>query len=717
MTLLRCALVFLSFSVAVSIRKQILATRSHSQITVDDMCTSASTNLQNQVDFLDAGCIEGDEQCLDQTDSLGVSFRLIHEMADSFKVPCLDLNVGEASRSSAQFAVTADSRFVIKLIDPKEMDTLQGLIEDGKYKNHLESHTSLFLPFLYLITDDAKLPLVIMHNFHTDFAETAKGVFQDTEYEKEKYDVKPAQCKHSVERAPLMGRLLQEHWEPVKDPALSCSRGAGSICWTHIELMLSNDLEFLADSRRIDGLGRKMHYIDYSLIFLTATASGEHYPAVGLELPPNCAVSVHNDKTTLICVHVVDYLVEKTWKRKLESYWKDGKFEDYGEAVQDLLHCTGEMHFEDGEKDCKEYLDIGHTYLMENLQMGTTVHITDSTSTMLAATKLARTRYPDGYVLGKVGRVRATGRPMQLEAFAMHPNSHPDMAEAALSYECGFRQMLVSVPKAGKMCLPVDTLTQRTADVAAMNAVQVGQKVLIMYDQADLIRLCRDAGLEDEDDDARQFAAGTHVLVMEKWDDDGTVLVRLPRQGTVWVPVEAIVDIVVKPKRPPWIVRPAPPVFAGPLMKVSGYMVKSWALRWVEISKGVLRWWTSPDDAKTLPPKGQLILADVVLTNFNGHSSRFVLTGTSEGRGRKTYKFDADVERALLTSTALSKGGYFDLSESDQNIPATAWMRAIRSQDQKKRRTITKSRSSPKLAPDRTWPSQGPPVMGSPTVM
>jgi len=110
---------------------------------------------------------------------------------------------------------------------------------------------------------------------------------------------------------------------------------------------------------------------------------------------------------------------------------------------------------------------------------------------------------------------------------------------------------------------------------------------------------------------------------------------------------------------------------AGPLLKMSGSWLKSWQLRWFELSSGNLLWWDCREDAETRKePKGMQELVDMKIKMVPQTGSQFCLT-TSRGKD-KTYVLDANA------STAVKNAGWgIDSMRRTVTTSAADWVKAL----------------------------------------
>jgi len=283
---------------------------------------------------------------------LPASVSTIRKIKLSFLGGCDALSVGDESRSNAKFAITGDRKWVIKAIKRSEARALQnfaGFSSDGahkmtrsphEYQEHFISsahnHGTFIVPFYAL---DSENNVVVMPNFRKETEQVLLPLFPEGT-RIHKYDVKPLQVKYSAERTDFISYLYVLGWAPSTDATLIGSGCHGHECWERMVSTLEFDLSLL-------GKG----CIDYSLVFELAFAEGELSAEAAENLPKNCIASATEPTIKAMCVHIIDYLMEYSTVRMLESWWKGGKYDEYGSAVHELFTCVGNLH----QPDCEPY--------------------------------------------------------------------------------------------------------------------------------------------------------------------------------------------------------------------------------------------------------------------------------------------------------------------------------------------------------------------------
>lgn len=113
---------------------------------------------------------------------------------------------------------------------------------------------------------------------------------------------------------------------------------------------------------------------------------------------------------------------------------------------------------------------------------------------------------------------------------------------------------------------------------------------------------------------------------------------------------------------------------------MSGSWLKTWQLRWFEVSSGSLAWWNCPQDAESgKPPKGTQELVDMKVRMVPETGSQFCLT-TSMGKN-KTYVLDANA------STSVKNAGWgIDSIRRTITTSATDWVKALEQESIMRRR-------------------------------
>eukprot|EP00930_Biecheleria_cincta_P026462 TRINITY_DN18650_c0_g1_i1.p1 TRINITY_DN18650_c0_g1~~TRINITY_DN18650_c0_g1_i1.p1 ORF type:complete len:467 (+),score=48.16 TRINITY_DN18650_c0_g1_i1:34-1434(+) len=309
---------------------------------------------------------------------------------------CVSLDGGVASRSGAKLMMSPDSKWVVKVVKPAEFGLLWNLLEFDKtwtyengtwlnwkcmlekrdpdrcsvshnpytnrYRKHIESATSLILPLKMMVKSQN---IVVMPNVDLEVRRVLKELGSTAVVKK--FDAKPIQVSTSAQRPALLRELLTLGWAPAHDGSLVCGRVSlewfratnqyeskgfsrraekhGNSCWMQLQRAL------VADTNLLDNfLGRKL--VDYSLLVHLAQIEFKTLPA-NFELPVGCILSTQlQGQAILMCVSIIDYLMERTVLRWMESWTKDKKFHGYAIGVRNLLKCVGDPSLE----DCNEYL-------------------------------------------------------------------------------------------------------------------------------------------------------------------------------------------------------------------------------------------------------------------------------------------------------------------------------------------------------------------------
>jgi len=233
----------------------------------------------------------------------------------------------------------------------------------GTYHRHFAHKASLLVPFKLVVPEER---IIVMPSFALEI----ETIFSDLEQDlpsnpsSVKYDVKPLQVPNSRERRPFLMRLVRLRWSPANDETLLCgfrSRGQdaaiwkrqaavrGKECWTQLQNMLREDTALL--DREWD---RAKQLIDYSLVFTLAELEQNvsELPA-NFELPASCILSRRPHSSAIVlCVNIIDYLMENRPMRWMESWFKGSKFKHYALGVEALLECAGDLT----KHNCQSYL-------------------------------------------------------------------------------------------------------------------------------------------------------------------------------------------------------------------------------------------------------------------------------------------------------------------------------------------------------------------------
>jgi len=174
--------------------------------------------------------------------------------------------------------------------------------------------------------------------------------------EVKKFDVKPKPAK-SAERPAFFQHLLHHAWSPARNATklLRCNGTGEFDCWKNLEQSLNASLDFL----------RKGNLVDYSLLFTFAFVK-EAEILKDAVIPSNCILSMHpgfREQVGVLCLNIIDYLMHLDSLRKLESYFKDGKWDNYDIKMDTLFDCVGSVH-RTGE--CAHYVDEGLAVIFDS---------------------------------------------------------------------------------------------------------------------------------------------------------------------------------------------------------------------------------------------------------------------------------------------------------------------------------------------------------------
>mmetsp|Transcript_22382 Transcript_22382/g.40320 ORF Transcript_22382/g.40320 Transcript_22382/m.40320 type:complete len:476 (-) Transcript_22382:453-1880(-) len=268
----------------------------------------------------------------------------------------------------------------------------------GTYHRHFAYKCSLIVPFKLVVSSER---IIVMPSFTLEPHAIIKDLGQDLRRSPvKKFDVKPLQVPKSRERRPFLRTLVKLQWAPVNDESLICgtrvrdpkstdalwSRSAevrGRECWRQLQTMLSQDTALLEGN-----WGKKL--IDYSLMFtLAELAQNVSEIPADFQLPASCILSRRpGSSPLLLCVNIIDYLMDYSPTRWMESLLKGRKFKRYASGIGQLLACVGDL----SSADCEHYLEdaCGET-------------VTDDWCNELARRKFLRIQEAVGSMLGHNG--------------------------------------------------------------------------------------------------------------------------------------------------------------------------------------------------------------------------------------------------------------------------------------------------------------------------
>jgi len=320
------------------------------------------------------------DTCVYLVDAQGNNLTILERVGRSLLCGCDSLRpLGSRRGGDSIFQRSKDGLYIVKLLSQSDTESQQRLTL-GALKRAAR-YPLLEEPVYF----DAHRRAIVMKNFFNAAAigltaeqilpagspsHCAEDLGVDVSWHGG-YDVKPKPAK-STERAPLLAQLVRHQWR------LREWHG-----WAELMPQLNETLALLRDE----------HLVDYSpLVSFWAASASNRSAGPGCEprlvgraprrcvLSPRCSVApagpLDQDDSfafqsasgvpggtqcELACVTLVDYLMHFDWTRRIESYFKEGKWTDYDRKVSHLVQCMGDL-LADG---CREYREIGCTQLWE----------------------------------------------------------------------------------------------------------------------------------------------------------------------------------------------------------------------------------------------------------------------------------------------------------------------------------------------------------------
>jgi len=257
-----------------------------------------------------------------------------------------------ASKSGAIFVFSGDGRFVIKSIHESEYTTLIGsLVErlagQGRFDNltcastsseplcwasHAMSHTSLVLPLLAYSNPKQGEYWIVMPT-----AAQLRGFAASRDLDNlfpwgtvRYFDTKPLPAKSNA-RPTFLQTLQQRAFLPQDQSAHAEQRTQ----WEELNERMHQDLALLSVTTK-----DQPPLVDYSLLWeLYEPHRTVTHPGPGCLSSAECFEGDGHD-CWVLCVSIIDYFVTFGPMRKLESFFKGGKFSAYGTKVDDMLSCS-----------------------------------------------------------------------------------------------------------------------------------------------------------------------------------------------------------------------------------------------------------------------------------------------------------------------------------------------------------------------------------------
>lgn len=317
--------------------------------------------------------------CIALVTQQGNNLTILEQVGRSLLCGCDSLRPAGSRREGSIFQRSRNGLYIVKLLSQSDVENQKRLVL-GALK-HSGRHPLLENPVYF----DAHRRAIVMKNFFNAAAIglTAEQVLPAGAHSQcaqnlgvdllwhGGYDVKPKPAK-SAERAPFLAQIVRHQWR-LKD-----WHG-----WADLMPQLNETLQFLKDE----------NLVDYSLLVSLWTASAQNgtrapscEPRLLGSAPRKCVLSPRcsaapagpedqdgffafqsgsgapgGTQCDLVCVTVVDYLMEFDWTRRIESYFKEGKWTNYARKVSHLAQCMGDLTAD----NCREFREIGCTQLWE----------------------------------------------------------------------------------------------------------------------------------------------------------------------------------------------------------------------------------------------------------------------------------------------------------------------------------------------------------------
>lgn len=254
-----------------------------------------------------------------------------------------------ASKSGASFILSGDGRFMLKSIREAEYTALTAHIVEqlataGNFASlsctadeepwcwaaHTMSSTLLVVPLLAFCNPKQKeywvaMPAVAQLRGLVISRNVAHLPWGDVHY----LDVKPLPAKSNA-RPELLKAMQKRAFLPMDESTPPEQQRQ----WINLERSLLRDIELLS----VKTPGQPL-LVDYSLLFeLYKPPMKVTDPGHGCLSSAECFED-HALTCWIVCVSIIDYFVTFGPMRKLESFFKGGKFNAYGTKAIDMLSC------------------------------------------------------------------------------------------------------------------------------------------------------------------------------------------------------------------------------------------------------------------------------------------------------------------------------------------------------------------------------------------
>jgi len=278
--------------------------------------------------------------------ALGV---MIRSFSSTFEAT---VQVQKASKSGAIFVYSGDGRFLIKSVRKEEFTNFAGtsaakiasaggladvVCEDRDkewcWAAAMLQHTALMVPMLaFSSPKTSEYWLVMPAAALFRGLAISQGETLEPWGEAAYFDVKPWPAKSNA-RERFLWKFARMNLLPFTDS----SHGEENVNhWVSLDKSIQAALELLGGDDGDDSSSS----VDYSLLFevykpnRTVTNPGRHCVA-----SKDCFPSRDQSGCRVLCLSIIDFLTTFNFARKIESMWKDGKFNGYNAKVKELLNC------------------------------------------------------------------------------------------------------------------------------------------------------------------------------------------------------------------------------------------------------------------------------------------------------------------------------------------------------------------------------------------
>jgi len=201
------------------------------------------------------------------------------------------------------------------------------------WASHLLAHTTLVVPMLAFSNPKQQeywiaMPVAAqMRGLVTSHNLTQVSPWGTVEY----FDTKPLPAKSNA-RSKFIRKLAELGFLPKAQHTYQAQTSQ----WNDLEEALLKDVELLSVKTQEDE-----SLVDYSLLYeLYGPSMNVRDPGPGCVSSFECFYREGEGKCWVLCVSVIDYFITFGPMRKLESFFKGGKFNGFGTKVVEMLHCS-----------------------------------------------------------------------------------------------------------------------------------------------------------------------------------------------------------------------------------------------------------------------------------------------------------------------------------------------------------------------------------------